>query len=457
MQRIIFSIILVFLCFGINAQDLGLHFMNNVYQSGYTNPGKLSESRIHIGLPSFTVNYGHNGPTIDDMLIVNDDGTSVLDIDAGLVKLKDNNFLRTEVGVETFNIGLRFNKLQIGVSHAMRTNFIFGYPRELPEMAFNGNVQYIDQTVDVGLGINMTAYGELALHGAYQVSDKLSVGARVKILSGVGNISTSKEQLSIYTDPEYYQLTATTDYVVNSGGEFFDLNIVTTADSTSFDINTAENVSINDFLFSKNSGIGFDFGAEYKVNDKLTLGLSVLDLGSINWSNNTSTFTSNGTYTFEGVNADDVFFGEDSLDFEGVVDTMVQILGFEETSGSYKTSLIPKFYLSGSYQINKSTSAGAVLYGDVIRDKFRPAIGLSIQKRFGKILSLGGVYSIRNNSFDNLGANLALALGPVQIYGVADNVISVFKPLDTKNVNFRFGLNIAVGEKKKKKADNIME
>lgn len=119
MQRLLFLSVVMILCAGLQAQELGLHFMDNVYQSGFTNPGKISESRIHVGLPSYSVNYGHNGPTIGNMLTTNAAGENIIDIDAGLVKLKDNNFLKTDVGVETFSVGVKIGKLQVGVSHAV--------------------------------------------------------------------------------------------------------------------------------------------------------------------------------------------------------------------------------------------------------------------------------------------------------------------------------------------------
>ena len=140
--------------------------------------------------------------------------------------------------------------------------------------------------------------------------------------------------------------------------------------------------------------------------------------------------------------------GLDSLNFDGVIDTIVGVLGFEETNDSYKTSLSPKFYLSGTYKIMKSFDAGLAFYGEINRKKLRPALGISLQKRFGKIFSVGGVYALRNGRFDNLGLNFGLKLGPVQLYGTSDNIISVFKPLDSKSTNFRLGLNIAVGKKK---------
>ncbi len=451
MKRFFLSIIISSFLFTTQAQELGLHFMDNIFQSTSTNPGKMSRHRITVGLPSIYLNYGHNGPTIDDMLYKKEDGSYNIDIDKGLEKISDDNFLRTEVSIETFNIGLRLSKFQVGLSHAIRFQTNLGYPRNLAEMAFNGNAQFIDQDINVAPTINSTIYGELGLHGAIQITNRISFGAKIKLLSGLGNISTSGDRLSIYTSPEYYQITATTDYTINSGGDFYDLNIVTEQDSSDFSLNpNLENISVGRLFAGGSTGIAFDLGAEYKVNDKLTLGFSALDLGSINWKKNASNFTSEGVYTFEGIDANESFFGEDSLNFDNVLDTIVGDLGFVETNNSYKTALSPKFYLSGSYDVMKSLTVGVVAHGEILENKLRPALGISVQKRFRNFLSVGGIYSIRNNSFANLGVNFAAKLGPVQLYGITDNVLSVFKPYDTKNVNFRLGLNIAISKKREK-------
>ncbi len=460
MKRFILSILIFLFTFSIQAQELGLHFIDNIYQSTSTNPGKMSQHRITVGLPSIYLNYSHNGPTIDDMLYKTADGSFNIDIDKGLKEIGDNNYLRTEFSLETFNVGVRINKIQVGLSHAVRFNTILGYPRELAEMAFNGNSQYIDQDIEVAPSINSSLYGEIGLHGAYQITDKLSAGIKIKLLSGLGNISThkNKNQLSIYTDPDYYQLTATTDYQINTAADFFYLDIINEVDSTDFNLNPSlENISTGQLFFGGEGGIAFDIGAEYKVNDKLTLGFSALDLGSINWNNNASNFTSEGVYTFEGINANEVFFGEDSIDFDPVLDTIVSELGFVETNNSYKTSLSPKFYLSGSYDIQKSLTVGAVLHGEILDGRFNPALGISVQKRFGNIFSLGGIYSMRNKSFANLGVNFVTKLGPIQLYAITDNIISVIKPYDTKNVNFRVGFNVAISKKREKKSKGLQE
>ncbi|MGB1217141.1 MAG: DUF5723 family protein, partial [Saprospiraceae bacterium] len=316
--------------------------------------------------------------------------------------------------------------------------------------AFNGNQQFIDETVNVAPGLNFTMYSEIGLHAAYQATEKLSIGGRLKILSGVANISTNqdKEKLDIYTDPEYYQLTATTDYQINAATGLVEVNYYHDGDSTDFDIDPfGGSLSAKDF-FSGNGGVGIDFGMEYKLDDKITLGASLLDIGNIRWGKSAVNLTSKGTYTFEGVDADEVFFGEDSLEFNEALDTLAEVFGFEETKNKYSTKLPTKIYLSGKYNVTKTFNVGLLGYGEIVRRKLRPAIAVSVQKDFGKIFSLGGIYAIQNGRFDNLGLNFGLKLGPIQLYAVSDNVISVFKPTNTKNVNFRMGLNIAIAKKK---------
>ena len=48
----------------------------------------------------------------------------------------------------------------------------------------------------------------------------------------------------------------------------------------------------------------------------------------------------------------------------------------------------------------------------------------------------------------NLGANLLLQLGPVQLFAATDNIISAFDPLGQNSANGRFGLAVAFGKKK---------
>lgn len=63
-------------------------------------------------------------------------------------------------------------------------------------------------------------------------------------------------------------------------------------------------------------------------------------------------------------------------------------------------------------------------------------------------------YSIYNNTYDNIGAGLAVVFGNVQFYVASDNLISVFEPISANNLQLQTGINLIwkKPEKGKKKA-----
>jgi hypothetical protein len=450
MTRISFFIIIIMalMCQGVQGQELGLQFMEESIRTGSSNPGQLREHFISIGLPSVYANYGYNGPTMGSILNKDANGQYFIDVDKGLAALQDENFVRLDVGLETFNFDVRLGKLQVGLSHAVRQMAAFEFPRELPEVIFNGNSQYIDQDIDVGPSLDARLYSELAAGVAYQVNDKLSAGGRLKYLSGVGNISSDKHQASIYTDPEYYQITATTDYELNVAGSPYSLDIYTELDSSDFNFQM-QDAPFGDYIASGNNGFAVDLGVVYEVNDKLTLGASLLDLGTIKWNTSVSNFKTQGSYTFDGIDAGPTFFEGDSLDFDPILDTVAQVLGVKVSHDGYSTAMPTRFFINGTYEVIESLEVGASLYGEVLHDKFHPAFALSVQKEFGEMFQVGAIWAFRNQRASNFGLNFSAKFGPVQLYAVSDNIPSVFVPYKSKNVNFRVGLNILLAKKER--------
>ncbi|NJL75387.1 MAG: hypothetical protein HC892_10500 [Saprospiraceae bacterium] len=95
-------------------------------------------------------------------------------------------------------------------------------------------------------------------------------------MNGLNDISTARNDLSIYTDSEIYELTLTGDYQVNTSSlvEYNGLD----------DLNNVVDVDelLRGQLLTKNQGIALDLGAKITLSD-LTIAASVLDLGFINW------------------------------------------------------------------------------------------------------------------------------------------------------------------------------
>ena len=72
-----------------------------------------------------------------------------------------------------------------------------------------------------------------------------------------------------------------------------------------------------------------------------------------------------------------------------------------------------------------------------------PGFAVNGSVYLGNKSSLGLTYSLRNEEFGNLGFHAVTSLGALQIFAVADNILPVLDPLNNKNVDLRFGMNIA--------------
>jgi Family of unknown function (DUF5723) len=412
-------------------QELGLHFMSDIWQSSKTNPAFIAQSKIHFSIPSFYYNISHTGASYNDFVITNDNGENVLDIGAVIDQMADQNQLFTSVETETFSFSIGLKNFNLSFNHAIKFNTFLDYPKELVQLAWNGNSQFVGQTIDVGPDLQAFAYNEFGIGVAAKIFN-ISAGAKLKILTGIGDLSTQKTKAQVYTDPDIYQLTFTTDYLINTSS-FFKYN-----GGDNFEIDFGD-VSFND-VFASNIGTAIDLGATFKIKN-IDVSASIIDLGFISWKKNTVNYYSQGTYTYKGVDISGIIRG-DSISFEGALDSIGEVLDFKETNRNYTTMLPTKVYLSASYDVGTLFTFGGLFYTEMYRGKVYPSIAASARAKFGNILSIGATYAVRNKTYDNIGLNATVKLGPVQLFGVSDNIISAFRPYDSRNANLRFGLNL---------------
>ncbi len=413
-------------------QQVGLHFMD-IWQTSKTNPAYISDSKIVIGLPSAHLNYYNTTGDFNSLIVdyLNEEqGIKPGEALNGLST--SDNILRGVLEVETFNIGYRFGKVQLGLSHLLKTDMYLKFPKTLAQLFLEGNGQFVGQKVDLSHDLDLTSYNEFGLSGAIQLN-KLNIGARVKFLTGIANASVEKDEISLFTDDDVYQLTLDGDYALNASG------LVNVDDLDNFDLSLGS-FSFNDFI-TENMGLAFDLGVTYQVNEKLNLSASVLDLGRINWTKNVTKYVNQGETTYDGFDFAQ-FVGNDSISFSNVLDTLQNTFNFTEESESYSTNLPVKVYLSGTYQWNEKIQFGGLLYYENYRGEHFPVLGLSANTKLRKIFNVGATYSARKNSFLNLGLNFAINYKAFQLFATADNIVGAFQPYKSSNVNFRTGLNL---------------
>ncbi len=420
-------------------QELGSHFMQGMWQATLTNPAMLPDAKVLVALPSFYSSTYNSGFTFNDV-VINRDGTDFFDLDGAIPQLKEDNFIQQYLSVDVIGVALTFDQLNVQFGWSARGIIYNKYPKELVQLVWDGNAQFLGQTVAVGPENILTGYHSFYVGGAYKINDFITVGARGKLLNGVAELSTSngQTQVDLFSREDDFALTLASNYRLNSSGniEYNGLDDITL------------DYGFDDFefgdAFSNNFGFAFDLGIQIQLG-KFDINASALNLGRIRWKSDVSniTFTESEENTFSGLDVVGDFLRSDSVSFDGLLDTLETLLVVDTTRESFNSPLPSEYYISGVYQLNKVFSFGALLYLQHYQKEVFPAFGLSAHARVSKWFQGGITYSYRQRSWDGLGLNMVVSLGPVQLLAATDTFIGLVNPYNTRSVNFRFGLNLA--------------
>ncbi|MBI1226275.1 MAG: hypothetical protein GC192_13660 [Bacteroidetes bacterium] len=431
-------IILLFFVSQISAQqELGLHFMPHVWQSNTTNPAFVQDKKLTIGLPGIYSAIAFDGPTYNQT-VSKQDGKTVVDIDKLIGHLDNENTIRNELGIPSLSLSYKMNNLHLSIGHTVKYTSFLKYPKTLPQLVWQGNVQFIDQTIQLGNELELAGYHELMTGVAYELGP-VTLGANFKFLSGIAGAATDKNHhdASLYTDPDVYQITLNGDYILHSANtidyqEFEDVNV-----NFKYAKLTAKK------FFSKNTGMALDFGLRAELG-KLDLAASVLDLGKINWDDNVTNYEATQSYQYDGLDFSGALTG-DSISFGDALDTLKAIFKVKETSGSYTTTLTRKIYLSARYKLNEKWTVSGLYYNENYRDKPYSSFAAGVNFSPVEQLNVGLSYAFKQpDSYNNIGLNLVLNLGPVQIFGVTDNLFSLINPGDSQSFSARAGASVFI-------------
>jgi hypothetical protein len=421
-------------------EDLSTHFMRHTWQANRTNPAFFPDYKFVVGLPGFYNSLRVSNITYNDIVVQNSSGENVLDPASGIAALDaTDNIIRENLDIETLALGFRLGKLGISLGHAARFNAFLNYPKALPQLIWEGNAQFIGQTVGFAPDVDLFSYQEFSLGLMYDLTDNFSIGGRFKLLSGLNAVNSSGNKLELTTSDDVYQLSLDADYTANSAG--------------SIDYSGFEDVSVNfdfgtvdfDRLFTKNTGVSFDLGARFAF-DKFEVTASVIDLGaSIDWDDEVNNYSLQGNYEFKGLDFAEAIL-EDSTEFGSILDTLEAQYEITETSNAFSTTLPTRFYLSAHYQLRSNWSVGALFYSENYREEIYPAVAIGTSFDVLPFLNIGGLYAFRSGTFDNLGINATVKLGPVQLLAATDNIFTAIQPKDSNAANLRVGLNLLLNK-----------
>ena len=443
MKRILNLILLAVLAWNSFSQSqIPLHQLNpTVAQANQLNPALFPGYKVIIGLPVMSSTYlSFNTDNIsfrDVFSIRQADDSLQFDENKFLNSLNDVNRIDFDSEIALFYLGIRTKKNYLSLAVNEKIGGSLTYGKEAVEWILRGpahiNNQNKDFTFDDFSG-RISYYHEVALGFGREITPKLIVGARVKALFGVVNVTADAPNGFFHAGVDSVSL-------INDA---FTINTAGVNDFSNFDQNFEDRIS-----GLKNRGYALDLGAKYWINRNLFVTASVNDLGYIKWKEFTKSYQVNAVnYSFKGFEVLDLLNNNISQNFiQTEIDSLENLYDPVETSGtSYKTSLTAKVYAGVNYQLGRVNTFGLLVYSDFFDGRISPAIGLTYALKLSKILNLTVGATYKNGSIGNIGGGISIRLGPTQIYVTSENALSPIYPARASRADVRLGMNLTFGK-----------
>jgi hypothetical protein len=415
---------------------------NNFYFS-------LLLGRTDIGIHTSGFSYHdliHKHPIYNDSL--------QLDLENFRNTLSDNNFVNFNYDMDLFGFGFKSGKNYFNYDLSLIVDTRFNFSKGIFDFildgsrAENGNIRLLD-----GHLLELDAYICNALGYSRQITDRLHVGAKAKLLLGLANIHTNDANLEIQFDNSER---------ISAHGE---IDILTSNILGNININSllTENANV-DFLMSQNIneiisnginnlGVSFDLGASYRLFNNLELSISAVDIFSIfNWNTNTSQIRNNKP--FEQIVFDGITSNIDSIEtnFENQLNSLVDSLTYaldinSYALNSYSTTLPAKLYFGATYNFGKVNYLHALFSTKMKNNAIYDTHISLFYSLHTKLLSLSFGNMFRKENLFNPSALISLKIGPGQIY-VGGNLHTNkdFNVADFNGLDLFFGLNFSIGK-----------
>lgn len=438
-----------------SAQDITTPLMSESWQATFSNPALYGNmlGTMTIGLPGVHNELRLENVTYNELLAV-ENGVRIVDLNQLPDLLEERNELRNDFSLETVGFGIQGDRFSFGLTHRLRAAGTVNYPRTLVQLAAEGNAQFIGQTVEIAPFGYATSFHEFGFGASYSFGEIITIGARVKYLSGVADISTNDDaSLQLTTGEDNFALSLAQDLRLNTSG------IANYAGLDNLDVDLNFNNLGLEELFGSNSGLAYDAGVFVNLG-RVRLQAAANDLGaSITWKNDVTNLDFSGTDEFGGLDVLEQFL-EDSVSFAGVLDTLQAIFEPAESNEDYQTNIATTYLLGGEFDLTERLTLGAILVHYDRPQTAETAFGLQARYRFFEPLTVGVSYTQRENRAANLGVNVLANLGPFQLLASTDNLLTVFRQKDSSEANFRLGSSLLIGRDysrryKKKQPDPV--
>ena len=454
-----------------NAQFLRTsYFMEGTHYRQQLNPA-LSPTRGYINIPvigAFNATVGSTSIGYQDIMDIVDnseDGDYFTSNDF-MKRLNDENRLNLNISTDilsagwyrgknfwSFNVGLR---VDMGASIPKS---MFSFMREMNGFDLE-SFNWSDFNRNIGQeSLDINAYTEVGVGYARAINDRLTVGGRVKVLLGIGNLKLDVKNIGVNANLQGIPAEGIDAIIDNPSlaeqvRGTANINVEATLESSFKGLELVENEEgyIDEFDFDAgNMGIAgyggaIDLGASYRVWDNLTVSAAILDLGFISWSK--------GSTNVAKANSDGLSFDSNTPgDMERFADIVSngEVLNYEmlnmevneNEAESRKTWLHSTLVLGAEYALfNDKLAVGVLSTTRFVKPKALSELTFSANYRPRSWFNVALSYSAIQSAGKSFG--LGVKVGPLFL-----GTDYMFLGKNSNSVNGFLGLSIPLGGSKK--------
>ena len=472
MRRPIFLlIILLGVCNFVAAQNKQiLYNFSEIPQSLMVNPGTETNMQWYAGVPlmsGISLQAGSSGISVDDLFANDNVPFDDKFRDRVINGLNTKDDLSGTYQIELLNAGFRGknpdNFYSFGIYN--EGDAIGYYFKDYALLGYEGNANNLNKKFDLGdfktrvESLNVFHFGVNK-----KINNTLTLGVRGKLYSSILNVNSTKNEGFFVTSEGENNLlrnTINADLELQSSGAIA-FNDVNKGDASAGSL-------IKRGLLGGDIGLGLDLGFTYHLNDQMVVTASVLDLGFVYHSTNVQNYTLKGNTSVEGVEIilPEAISNTNSEFWQELIDEVEDLVPFESNNNNYITFRPTKLYGSLDYNFGEPTgsknnlgcdcysnnkrnanratyanSVGGQLY--VINRPRGPQAALSAfyLRRLGNVMAVKAAYTVDKYSLTNIGLGVTMQAGPVNIYFMADNLLSYANLAASRYASFQFGINV---------------
>lgn len=441
------------------------YFMETSYLRNSLNPALRPDQGYLVVpvIPNIGINAQTNRFNLDNLTFKGPSGQRVTfmhqSVNTGdfMSNLSDDNYLNSDVNVKLFGFGFYKGNNFWNIDLGIRTHVDANIPKSFFGLLKQGFDQNQQSRYDLS-DLSATGYSFIELgvaHSRMFLDNNLTLGARVKLLSGLADFNLNAKSLTIDAGPDYWS--ARSEVTLKGSAPGVEPTYDEKGNLDGFDFGSFGTTGL---------GTGIDLGAVYDLKDDIPVleGLKVSasfnDIGFISWTKKNSINLHSPDTEVKIVPSDYTYYRENGSSLSDVLedafDDIKEATNLRQDGPkeARTTMLRMNMNLGAEYEIFKQKLSVGALYSARFGNYFTASeFTISANSRLNSWVSTSLSYSFVHSKFDTFGFALHLAPAKgVNLFLASDyavpHVSSDFIPTTSKGINFQFGMSIPIGGKR---------